>query len=230
MVLLQPDDIVCDPRYQCMEPEMRNQLRRYLSGLWHIANNSTDTGKKAKALADIRNFSGRILHHVKIIEVSKGQQSHPRTPAHNQPEQTDQQLSPTSTQPLHQQSTQPQAQVVGENHSSQLASQSAWQPPVLPQTEVVAPQVSTQLCASINRHVPQVWYCLRITGDKSEPISADDLHRRNRAQQWLASFRMSLSVEGLAYISGVLRWMHSEQTAGRDPLVSFGYKLASVQG
>lgn len=222
--MLQPNDIVHDPRYQCIQPETRNQIRRYLSGLWHIAKNSTDTGKKAKALADIHNFSTRVLERVKSTKANKGQHSPPHTPARNKPEQNDQRLRPTSTQLLHQQSVQSQAQVVEDNHPSQLEPQLAWQPPALPHTEIVAPQASAQLRVSINRYVPQVWYCLRITGNKFEPISADDLHRRNRAQQWLTSFKMTLPVEGRTYISGVLRWMYSEQAAGRDPLVSIGYQ------
>lgn len=222
--MLHPHDIVHDPRYQCIEPETRNQIRRYLSGLWHLTEISTDTGKKAKALADIRNFSTRVLEQVKRIEASKGQHSPPHALAPNKPEQNDQRLRATIKQPLHQQSAQHQAQMVEENHPSQLESQSTWQPPALPHTEVITPQLSTELRVRINRYVPLVWYYLRIIGDKSEPISADDLHRRNRARQWLKSFKTSLPVEGRSYISGVLRWMYSEQAAGRDPLVSIGYQ------
>ncbi|EUC44826.1 hypothetical protein COCMIDRAFT_97129 [Bipolaris oryzae ATCC 44560] len=148
---------------------------------------------------------------------------HPRTLPEVQEQSRQQACIPTQMQlvslPLLSSSS---PQVVEDNHPSQLVSQSAWQPPVLPHTEFFVPQVSIQLRMRINSYLPQVWNCIRVTGDKSEPISADDLHRRNRAQQWLTSFKTNLPVEGRPYVSWVLRWMYSEHVAGRDPLVSFG--------
>lgn len=114
-----------------------------------------------------------------------------------------------------------QSQVAQPSHLSQSDSLSVRQSPILPRaTETTKPHASTPLLANISHYIPQVWHCLRLTSQAIGPTTEDALQERQRARQWLISFKMSLSSEGRSYVSQVVKWMHAEQNAGRDPLVS----------
>lgn len=110
-----------------------------------------------------------------------------------------------------------------QSHLPQQETLFVQQPPTCLQlTQIFSAQPSAQLRAHIDRYIPKVWHCLQLTNQIPASITEDALRKRQRAQQWLISFKYSLPTEGRAYIAQVLKWMHGEETAGRDPLLSIG--------
>ncbi|EOA87575.1 uncharacterized protein SETTUDRAFT_28213 [Exserohilum turcica Et28A] len=68
VAMLQPDDIVRDPRYLCFNPQERDQIRNYLSACWHIASHHPDSNQRAEALLSIRSFSMTVRDKTKSVE------------------------------------------------------------------------------------------------------------------------------------------------------------------
>jgi hypothetical protein len=240
-IMLHPDDMVHNPRFLCIGHEKCEQIRRCLSELWQIANNAMDTSERNEALANIGSFSMTIVDQIKRIEISTMQNSHFQEMTDIQASQGQQRQAlsqqeadqvPYLQERLQNMQVYHQPQLISAavsaeqplSYPSQLESPSAQQAPVLPNIGVAIPQASAQLRANINRFIPTVWYCLLLINHTSGPMTEDILQKRQRAQQWINSFKTSLPVEGLNYTWQVLRWMRAEQKAGRDPLVSIGYR------
>jgi len=81
------------------------------------------------------------------------------------------------------------------------------------------PPVSLNLRQNINSHLAQVWECLQVTEDTS--ASEDDVAaqtKKKHANEWLMTFKYSLSPEGHEYMMQVVHRMIEEHKAGRQPL------------
>ncbi|USP78863.1 hypothetical protein yc1106_06137 [Curvularia clavata] len=91
-------------------------------------------------------------------------------------------------------------------------------------TAAVSHQASAQLRAHINPHIPQLWHCLQLTLQNHVQTSQAAIKEQNCAHQWLLSFKHSLPPEGRTYLAQVVARMNLEKAAGRDPLLSLGFR------
>ncbi|KAF1837649.1 hypothetical protein BDW02DRAFT_595319 [Decorospora gaudefroyi] len=80
------------------------------------------------------------------------------------------------------------------------------------------PEASKNLRDNIDKHLPQVWQCLKLIDDTYIPTSPDNIRQREQAQKWLTSFKHSLPEEGHEYMNLVVVRMVEASHAGKDPL------------
>jgi hypothetical protein len=141
-------------------------------------------------------------------------------------------------QNLQQMQQQPQALYTNppqdQQHQPQSAPQLLHSPsPNMSRTQASpprpSPQASAQLRENINRHLPELWHCLQLVHERYQSTDLEDIQQKQRAYDWLASFRTSLPREGHGYLQLLVTRMTAASEAGKDPLAAVGIRPVGAQ-
>ncbi|KAF7676535.1 hypothetical protein GT037_006040 [Alternaria burnsii] len=152
--LLQPNDVLRNSRYDCINPAKRLEIAKVLVDRWVVVRNSAaDDALGVKAMSDIRNITRMVNNSVTNMQAAMDLQQQRTQQLHMQAvpkrAQTDhiqhiQQRQPTTPTPQEYAQPQPQPGI----WSAQLTQSSPIQPPWQPASQesyCSVPQVSQQM-------------------------------------------------------------------------------------
>ncbi|KAI4942659.1 hypothetical protein J4E91_009828 [Alternaria rosae] len=139
-----------------------------------------------------------------------------------QPGITPVQSSPSSPDPYYTIPHTPQQQMSPLQPPASQGYQVSYPQDSTPIPNPTPPQLSVQLRAKINRHLLQVWQCLRVVLCTLVNPSEEAAHNKERAGRWIEQFKASLPVEGRPYLMQVISRMIKEHNAGGDVMALLG--------
>lgn len=260
IALLRPDDVLHDPRYNCLHPDKRREIATVLLENGLVVRDSQDSALRANALANIQNVTMVVNQWIPSAQAATELQSqrlqqlptqealqaqarqidHSQMPQYQPQPQAPQiyahpQLQP-GISPL--QSSQPSP---NQYHSVLHTPQQQMSPPQSTTAQgyqashhqnanpvPTVSQLSAQLRANIDRHLPQVWQCVHIIRVTPTTCSEEAAQNKARAEQWLEQFKTLVPVEGHPYLMQAVSRMVREENQRMDAAASSGLQARSV--
>ncbi|KAH6870429.1 hypothetical protein BKA58DRAFT_315089 [Alternaria rosae] len=139
-----------------------------------------------------------------------------------QPGITPVQSSPSSSDPYYNMPHTPQQQMSPLQPPAFQGYPVSYPQDSTPAPNPTPPQLSVQLRAEINRHLLQVWQCLRVVLCTPDSPSEEAAQNKERAGRWIEQFKASLPIEGRPYLMRVISRMIKEHNAGGNVMALLG--------
>ena len=250
--LLRPVDILHDPRYNILHPDKRLEIAKLLHENGAVVRDSRDNDLRARAFANIQNATMIVNQSMasmqaamelqqqrarqtqnqegsqaRMGQVHQTQQPQFQPQAHQvyaqpplQPGITPVQSSPSSPDPYYTIPHTPQQQMSPPQPPAPQGYPTSYPQDSTPNP--TPPQLSVQLRANINRHLLQVWQCLRVVLCTPDNPSEEAAQNKERSGRWIEQFKASLPGEGRPYLMQVMSRMIKEHNAGGNVMALLG--------
>jgi hypothetical protein len=264
IILLRPNDVLHDPRYNCLHPDKRREIATLLLENGLVARDSQDGALRANALTNIQNVTmlvnqwipsaqattelqnqmvqqlptqealqaqARQIHQSQMPQHQHQPQPQPQAPRVYAPPQLQPGISPLqssqpSPNPYHSVLHTPQQQMSPPQPTTAQGYQASFHQNANPIP--TTPQLSAQLRANIDRHLPQVWQCVHIIRVTPESCSEEAAQNKVRAEQWLEQFKTIVPIEGHSYLMQAVSKMVREDNQRMSAAASSGLQAGSV--
>jgi hypothetical protein len=262
IILLRPNHVLHDPRYNCLHPDKRREIATLLIENGLVARDSQDSVLRANALTNIQSVTMLVNQWIPSAQATTELQNQmvQQLPTQEALQAQAHQIH-QSQMPQYQPPPQPQAPRVyahpqlqpgisplqssqpspSQYHGVLHTPQQQMSPPQLTTAQgyqasfhqnanpiPTTPQLSAQLRANIDRHLPQVWQCVQIIRVTPESCSEEAAQNKVRAEQWLEQFKTIVPIEGHSYLMQAVSRMVREDNQRMNAAAFSGLQTGSV--
>ncbi|KAF1849027.1 uncharacterized protein K460DRAFT_415467 [Cucurbitaria berberidis CBS 394.84] len=224
--LVQPDDLVSNPRYFFVAYENRRKLNEQIIGRWDIVDSQSSTELRAQAMMEIEHVSQSLYNATRKYEEEVRQNMELKRQVRASAEQHGYMQPPSES--LLQSPNFHTAPQLGSRQQSPIPAQQL--SPHSPKESLLPPQqpprqISQELRIKIDAVFPTLWRCLQVVNalpPGSPPFPLDLVAEKQQAHHWLSSFKAKLPLEGHQYVEQVVMRMWKAKAEGRDVLEEIG--------
>lgn len=218
--IIRPGDLLNNPYYSFVPHSQRSTMNAQIAEYWALASQAPSQHVRESALQQLKGVALLLGERRQKLQRDMMQQAAVSWQAHDQGDEIRIPHTPSPVQfavlpsqvpasPAQFASRPPPAQRPPYLQAPDPFTGSPYQNPLAQPHRILPDHVRT----SINAHLPQVWQFLQqLLG----PFRRQGDHYH--IQQWLTTFKNSLSIEGKHYMEQMLAKMWHAGSEGRDPL------------